>query len=485
MRSLTGTLFRGVLIGAAAVLLAAGSVLYFLVNAQLVHQMDDSLTDKARMLALSIEEKVYGLEVDVEEMRIGEMEEAQSPDYLHVRTLDGRTIYLSGALEGLLKSAPADPVPEGRHEWHILADGRKLRSITFSYIPEVDDEEEPLESSFDDPGLIVDTEAVRGSPVVIQLFRDSGGHRHFMGIFLVMLLVTGLASLGVLSLTIWLAIKRGAEPVSELASRIESIGDDDLTVRLQEGSVLRELAPIAHKLNLFLDRLEESFSRERGFTSDAAHELRTPLAGLKSTIEVALAKKRDPGEYRETLEGALEIVNQLENLVKSLLALARLESGQETVKRLTTPLENCIRGAWLPYQSAAEKKGVVATFHLGNGKVSSIDSDLFTQVLEELFRNAVYYVDEGGTLRVDLLQEGENGAQVRITNSGSKVSPEEADRVFDRFWRGSHSRDDTGTRFGLGLPIVRKIADTMGMTLDVDSEMDGEFVVTLIMPEGN
>ena len=103
----------------------------------------------------------------------------------------------------------------------------------------------------------------------------------------------------------------------------------------------------------FLDRLEKSFDRERGFTSDAAHELRTPLAGLKSTIEVALTREREGDEYRKTLSNALDIVNQLESLVKSLLALARLESGLETPKGSEVRLENCIRDAWLPCSAAA------------------------------------------------------------------------------------------------------------------------------------
>ncbi|MDF1527436.1 MAG: ATP-binding protein, partial [bacterium] len=110
-----------------------------------------------------------------------------------------------------------------------------------------------------------------------------------------------------------------------------------------------------------------------------------------------------------------------------------------------------------------------------------IDHDLFVQVLDELFRNALYYVDQGGSVKVALLQE-EQYVQLRISNTGSKVSTEESGRIFDRFWRGSHARHDTGMRFGLGLPIVEKIVVKMGMGMEVETEMDGEFVVILTMP---
>jgi signal transduction histidine kinase len=115
--------------------------------------------------------------------------------------------------------------------------------------------------------------------------------------------------------------------------------------------------------------------------------------------------------------------------------------------------------------------------------MASIDSELFTQVLDELFRNALYYVDQGGSVEINLLQDS-GDTRLSVSNTGSKIGREEAGRVFDRFWRGTQARDDTGVRFGLGLPIVKKIVETMGMEMDVTSEMGGEFVVTLTMPEG-
>jgi signal transduction histidine kinase len=482
MRSLKGTLYRGVILGTAFVLVIAGTGLYISVDRQLIRQMDESLADKVRTLSLSIEEKHYGLEVDLEEMRLEEMEEANSSEYVLISSMDGRTIYNSDKLDGF--KIPGIPVSleEPRHDWVVMKGAGKVRSVIYKFQPAVDDEEENLESVAADPGIIVNTTGKPGDQVVIQLLKDTRNHQRFMDTFLLMLLATGLGSIGVLSLTVWMTIKKGAEPINELASRIDAIQDDDLATRLEEAGVLTELTPIVSKMNLFLDRLEESFNRERGFTSDAAHELRTPLAGLKSTIEVALTREREGIEYRKTLERSLTIVNQLESLVKSLLALARLESGQEAATGSEVLLEACIRDAWMPCSEAADEKHLETSFNLGNGSKAILDGDLLSQVLDELFRNAVYYTDEGGSLRVSLRQD-EGNTLLRVSNTGCKVSVEDSAHVFDRFWRGSHSRDDTGVRFGLGLPIVRKIVDTMGLKMDIQAEMDGEFVVTLILPE--
>jgi len=482
MRSLKGTLYRRAVTGTSAILLVAGTILYVSVDRQLVRQMDESLADKARTLSLSIEEKHYGLEVDLEEMREEVMEEAESEEYISVEALDGRIIYQSGIFEGISLPGVSIPQEESLHEWQIIKGAGRLRSVIITFRPAVDDEEEDLESVAMDPGLIIDHAGEPGDLVVLRLFKHASQHESFMHVFLLMLLATGLGSIGILSLTLWMTIKRGAQPINELASRIEAIRDDDLAVRLNEVDVLKELIPIVRKLNLFLDRLEGSFSRERSFTSDAAHELRTPLAGLKSTIEVALARNREDDEYRETLAGALVMVKQLENLVKSLLTLARLESGQESPKGSTIMLEDRIMDAWMTCREAVEAKQIRAFFEFSNGSSAVIDGDLFTQVLEELFRNAVYYVENGGSVRIKVHQDDDGRMRIKIGNTGSRISAEEAGHVFDRFWRGSHARDDTGVRFGLGLPIARKIAETLGVDIKIESEMGGEFAVTLIMP---
>ena len=484
MRSLKGVLFRSVIIGTVLVLVAAGGVLYYMVDAQLLQQMDESLTDKVQMLALSVEEKPYGLEVDLEEMRLEEMEEADLPEYLSINTLSGRSIYRSEDLNAIFVSESSDLASVKQNLWHRANDGRKLRSVTIVYTPEVDDEDD-LPSVIEDADVVIDKETAPGDQVIIRLYRDASGHSRFMGYFFIMLVATGLGSIGILSLMVWVAIKRGARPINEIASRIESINDKDLTERLERSLTLKELDPIVQKLNELLERLEQSFNRERCFTSDAAHELRTPLAGLKSTIEVCLAKEREAGDYRRTLQRALEIVRQLDSLIRSLLALARLESGQEKPQATKVNLEKCLVDAWSSCSEAAREKGIKSVFNVHDGSSMVIDREFLTQILEELFENAVYYVDEGGKVTIDLMEEGNSGGkQLKISNTGSKISTEEEGRVFDRFWRGSTSRNDTGVRFGLGLPIVKKFVETVGADINIRSEKGGNFVVTLTLPAG-
>jgi signal transduction histidine kinase len=287
--------------------------------------------------------------------------------------------------------------------------------------------------------------------------------------------------MAVLAYTVRAAIRRGARPINDLAASIDAIRDNDLTVRIDEGAAPGELVPVVARLNGLLERLEQSFKREKSFTSDAAHELRTPLAGLRSTVEVAMGRKREVEEYRETLNRVLGIVGHLEGLVVKLLILARLEFGQERLARAPVALEDKVTGVWARHDAQAGVRRIEAFFDMSGAGSVLADPDFLESILDEVFGNAVTYSDEGGSISVRAAGGGETTA-LSIGNTGSKVPSEDACRVFDRFWRGSLARSEVGSRFGLGLPIARMMTEAMGGRLEVETESGGEFKVTLTFP---
>jgi len=480
MRSLTGTLFRGVTLGASLVLVAVGVVLFFSVRGYVFYQFDNSLLELAQMLALSVEEKSYGLEVDLEEMRIEEMQETKTPAYLQVGSTEGKVFYSSSALDDIPLLRDGEPVSEPVYRWERLSDGTRARSVRYTFTPEEDDEVEP-EPPLEAEDVVVVKDAGRGDLVVLQLFRVSSEIDRFLNIFLVMLVLSGAGSLGVLALIMWGVIRKGAQPVTDLAAKIGQICDDDFTFRIKEESVLKELIPVAAGFNQVLERIGDSFSRERSFTSNAAHELRTPLAGLKTSIEVALTRERSEQEYREVLKKTLSIVNQMDNLVTGLLALIRFESGQEVPGRDSISLKGSIEKVLEGYCERIAEKGVDLSVNCSDGQTVVGDRVLFSRVVDELVKNAAYYVDRNGWIRIDS-GGGAGRMRLSIANSGSQVNREDAEKVFDRFWRGNGGRGDAGARFGLGLPIVKKFVEAMGANIDVRSEIGGEFVVTLTLP---
>lgn len=489
MKSLAGTLFKGVTAGAALVLLVVGMVLYFSVRGYVLNQMDRSLLELAGIMVLSVEEKPYGLEIDLEEMRLeGEHEgedevehQGDPPAYLQVGSPDGKVFYSSHALGEMPLGNHPDSGPDPEFSWERLPDGTRLRSVRFVFIPAVDDEEG---SSFppETEDLVVVADNAPGDPVVLRLFRDSSEMGRFVHTILLMLLLSGTGSLIILAVIIWVVIRKAAQPVHDLAERIEGIGEGDLPVRIPEGAVLRELVPVASGFNQLLEKIEDTFARERSFTSNAAHELRTPLAGLKTGIEVALTRNRTLEEYREALEQNLFIVNQMDNLVKGLLAMIRVESGQEAVEKEAIPLEESVDSVLEGFKNEIKEKGLELNVRCSEGQTLTGDRLLFSQVLYELIKNAVYYVNRYGSIRIEAEPSG-NDIRLTIGNSGSLVDVGDAGKVFDRFWRGEGKGKDAATeRFGLGLPLVKRILGTMGGRIELRTEKGGDFTVTVIMP---
>ena len=244
----------------------------------------------------------------------------------------------------------------------------------------------------------------------------------------------------------------------------------------------RELEPIVVQFNALLLRLQSAFQRERGFCADVAHELRTPLAGLRTTLEVTQARPRNREEYVTAIDQCRLVVMQTQNLVDSLLQIAKLETGQIVPRPESIDLKAEMQKLW---QDVADKcspqKNYQLRWNLAADVQAWTDQAVLEIVLRNLFENAIDYVDEQGVIEIE---SGLTSDEIRmsIANSGSRVAMEDVGKVFDRFWRGSESRSGTGSHFGLGLSLAQRASANLGGTLSVESELNGMFCATFLLP---
>jgi two-component system sensor histidine kinase QseC len=238
-----------------------------------------------------------------------------------------------------------------------------------------------------------------------------------------------------------------------------------------------ELQPICARLNALLARLEESFARERRFSADLAHELRTPLAELRSLAECALMwpETRDAATDRDTLA----VARQMESLVGNMLALARAEHGRLAVRREPVAMEALVQEIWRPFQARAVARGLRPEMAL-QGTAATADPVLLRSILANLFDNAVNYAPAGGTVRITG-DAGPAGVTVQVANATDNLEPADLDRLFDRFWRKEAARTD-GNHTGLGLPLARMFAGAMDWTLTAALEGERRLVFTLRGP---
>jgi len=479
MRSLRTRLILSTMLGTAAVFVAAGALLYALVRDGLVDQFDRALLDKARLLASAMEWEDGEVDLEFDELDMGEFQPADRPAYLELWLADGSVLFRSPSLGSadLERAAGTAEAPGFRRA--TLPDGRPGRAVGITFTPRIEKKDAKVRTRNDRPG---ETPPDAVDPAVaLVLARGTAPIDAVLVQLKTLLVAVGALAVALSAGVLWLVVRRSLRPVDGLANQIGRLGEDDLAARVEAPDAPRELEPVVDRLNDLLRRLEAAFERERRFSADVAHELRTPLAGLRSTMDVALTKPRQGPEYEASLRDCLRITIQVQVMVEHLLALARLDAGQMALCPEPVRLNAVIRDAWQPLAERAEARDLDVAWRLGEEVQIVTDPAILGLVIRNVLENAVVHADKGGSVTLET-EARDNDVQVRVANSGSQLSQEQADRAFERFWRGDTARTDAGVHCGLGLPLVKTAAEALGGTVQVRSTAGGEFRITVSLP---
>ena len=283
----------------------------------------------------------------------------------------------------------------------------------------------------------------------------------------------------------WYLAHRGFRPVSRMADRASEIGATTLHERLPVVAD-DELGALARVFNDLLDRLQESFERQRRFMADASHELRSPTAILRTETDVALSRQhRSEEEYRESLTVIGDAVRRLTRVVDDLFLLARADSGHQVMHTVPLYLDEVVRDTVRTVRPLADRKSVEVEV---SGSVETSfrgDPDLLGRLLLNLLDNAIEHSPEGETVRVTMAVRGEV-VEIRVADRGAGVPAEARDRIFERFFRVDPSRSrkgaESGSGAGLGLAIGRRIAEMHGGRLELAGSPPGRTEFLLVLP---
>jgi two-component system, OmpR family, sensor kinase len=294
------------------------------------------------------------------------------------------------------------------------------------------------------------------------------------------LMLTGVGA-GILLLGLvggWWLASRAIRPIEDISSTAAKISGGDLAQRIDVSETESELGRLASVLNSTFARLDAAFSQQQQFTSDAAHELRTPVSVMLTQTQTALNRERSAAEYRETVESCQRAAQRMRRLIESLLELARLDAGQQPMKHARFDLAQTARDCVALIEPLATARHVKISCDLPPLECIG-DSERLSQVITNLLTNAITYNKENGEVRV----EGETkdaSVILRVSDTGLGISAEDLPRVFDRFYRADNSRTSGNT--GLGLAISKAIVEAHSGQIEVTSQPNAGTVFTIRLP---
>jgi two-component system heavy metal sensor histidine kinase CusS len=312
---------------------------------------------------------------------------------------------------------------------------------------------------------------------MIQVAQDRSPDDEFMRHFAALVaavVALGLIASAVIALTV---TRRGLRPLGEMTHALKRVGPKQLHERASAVGWPRELQPLAVAFDDMLDRLENSFVRLSQFSADLAHELRTPIANIRGEAEVALTRSRTPEEYRAVIESTVAECQHLTQIVDNLLFLARTEAAEGLLQRATFAGRAAVEKIATFYEPVAEEQQVTIT---SSGEANFFaDEMLFGRAVSNLIENALHHTPAGGAIMIALASRDAQ-SEIAVRDTGSGIAAEHLPRVFDRFYRADSSRSSEG--LGLGLALVKSIADLHGGSATIESEVNRGTTVTLTFP---
>lgn len=299
--------------------------------------------------------------------------------------------------------------------------------------------------------------------------------RQMLGVMLGGLLLS--AGLG------YFVARRGLAPVGVMAAQIHAVEAQKLHHRIGAHPWPPELAGLAASFDAMLDRLEYAFERLQRFSADLAHELRTPLANLRGEAEVALSRPRSEAELRAVLESSLEELARLSHMTEALLFLARAENGPAPLQKTALDARGQLETVAAYFEAQADEAGVTLCCQ-GETFSFAADAAWLRRALVNLVSNALRHTPRGGEVVLSA-HKRKSEAVFTVRDTGEGIAPEHLGKVFDRFYRADAARLHAGTGAGLGLSIVRSIAELHGGRAELESEAGQGTSAHLVLPLGS
>lgn len=456
MWSLKSRLMYGMISGITLLLIGFDLIVYHTISLAMFKQFDSSLESAARIISASVEQDNDKLSFELDVEMMPEFTGGKRPAYYELWRDNGTVIRKSPSLGGddLIRFASADK--SHTFKSFVMKNGRPVRAVAVNFLPKIENDSNT---------------AYAPRSFVLAIARDTGKLLAQLRLLKYLLSIVSAGLLVLAYVVAQVVVKQGLSPLSAVAAQIDNIREDNLESRIAGENLPDEILPIQRQLNSLLERLEASFERERAFNANVAHELRTPLAGIRSIIDVTLMRNRDAAEYRSALSETLVVVNNMQTMVTKLLELARVENGRIAAGIEQIKLAELVDKCWQPFSDRAAAAKIVFDNLIDKNLAWKSDKATLSIIFSNLLNNAAEYTNRSG--RIWVTSRGiDTGIEIIFENTGNQLAEQQAETVFDYFWRGDESRSGTGVHFGLGLALVKQLVELLGGKIRAEASND-------------
>ncbi|MDP2158037.1 MAG: ATP-binding protein [Nitrospirota bacterium] len=436
-----------------------GFFLYFEVSSIIFGSVDHLLHSKIQIIKGLIHEEHGEIELELSEVIAGDYSVPLYGHYYKV-LMDGKIIAYSPSLvrhDFDLDAKKDTEVPAGNTEMIYLSQGP---------------DQEPLRIAKNSFILLDRHFTVFAAESIAECLSMLGLFRRF-------LFLTLSASVIILSVGGLLIIRDSLKPLSAFSSKISRITHKTMKERIDTATEALELRGIADSFNKMLARLQKAFDAEQRLIADASHELKTPVAVIRSQCDVTLQRDRGPEEYKEALQSIRSTSKGMMHIINNMISLARLDSGLlEPPDISQISVKACLDTVLQLVASMATEREVGIGISCEEGLTVQGDESRLTEAFLAVIENAVKYSKRGGDVSITV-REGAGRVIIAVQDFGIGISRENMDRIFDRFYRGEAVKEIEGT--GLGLSIAKTIIEAHGGQITAESRLGKGTSVSIIL----
>ena len=441
------------------VLLLVSGLLYWVLASNFARENNQFLSDQIHVLRKILKERPDDLEAIRQEIEWEVV--ARNFEKYYARILDEQgqvLIETPGMAKIVVPSLFPEPIDNGMPKKGIKRKGRDGQTLL-------------LIAAWDEVGNSQTTKRLH--QIALDISHEEAilsNYRRNMGI---MLLAGTLFSVVIGAFI----ARKGLHPLQQITKAAQGITATQLHERISAAKWPEELTALALAFDEMLKRLHDSFTRLSQFSSDLAHELRTPINNLIGEAEVALSKTRASAEYRQVIESSLEEFARLSRMIDGLLFLARAETADSQINKISFEARQELDAVREFHEAMAEEQEIEIICE-GNALINA-DPILFRRAMSNLLANALQYTPRGGTIILRVEPTDTQSITISIIDTGIGISPEHLPKIFDRFYRTDPARSQYPQGAGLGLSIVKSIIELHHGSTHVTSEPSKGTKVTL------